>query len=84
MINDDGEPAEGRLVLSIETQEGAPLASREVPFRLAGVGRDVYELGLPIPKENGKYLLKAVAHPQGTRHKTPTVCQRKISVRPLP
>ena len=80
MINDDGEPVEGKLVLSIEGQGAAPLASRESPFRLAGLGRDVYEMDLPIPAAPGKYLLKAMAYPQGTRHKSPTVSRRKLSV----
>ena len=82
IINDDREPVEGKLLLSIETQEGAPRASREVPFHLGGFGRDGYEVVLPIPKETGKYLLKAVACPRGTRHKSPTVSRRKISVEP--
>ena len=50
-----------------------------MPFHIAGVGREAYEVVLPIPKETGKYLLKATAYPQGTRHKTPTVSRRKIS-----
>ena len=83
LINDDGVPVDGKLVLSIEAMDGTLLASREASFRLAGVGRDVYKLSLPIPKENGKYLLKAVATPQGTRHKSPTVCRRKVSVQPF-
>ena len=53
------------------------------PFRLAGLGRDVHEVALPIPKETGKYLLKAVAYPQGTRDKSPTVGRRKVSVEPI-
>ena len=82
MINDDQEPVEGKLVLSVETPEGTSLATREVPFQLAGCGRRVYELDLPIPKEDGKYLLKAVAYPQGSRRKDPTVCRRKVLVEP--
>ena len=80
MINDDNEPAEGRLVLSIEGQGAAPLAKRESRFRLTGLGRDVCEMDLPIPASPGKYLLKATAYPAGTRHKSPTVSQRKVSV----
>ncbi|MCX6872750.1 MAG: beta galactosidase jelly roll domain-containing protein [Verrucomicrobia bacterium] len=32
---------------------------------------------------NGKYLLKAVAYPDGSRHKSPTVSLRKLSVEPV-
>jgi hypothetical protein len=84
MINDDGEPADGKLALSIETEAGAPLAAAEASFHLAGLGREVYKLSVPIPKENGKYFLKAVAYPKGTRHKSPTICRRKVSVQPIP
>ena len=84
LINDDREPAAGTLVLGIETREGISLATRETPFRLAGLGREVYRLALPVPQDHGKYLLKATARPQGTRHKSPTVCRRKLSVEPLP
>jgi len=62
---------------------GARLASCDVSFHIAGVGREVYEVVLPIPKETGKYLLKAVAFPHGTRHKSPTICRRKVSVEPI-
>lgn len=84
LINDDREPAAGTLVLGIETREGVSLATRETPFRLAGLGREVYQLALPVPQDHGKYLLKATARPQGTRHKGPTVGRRKLSVEPLP
>lgn len=84
MVNDDQEPVSGRLVISIETLEGKTLASNEKLFQLGGVGKGSYELSLPIPKENGRYLLKTVAYPDGSRHKSPTVARRKISVEPIP
>jgi hypothetical protein len=80
MINDDLEPVTGKLVLSVENLEGKTIASTEKPFRLDGVGKNTYELGVSVPKENGKYLLKAVAYPQGTRHKSPTVSLRKVVI----
>ena len=83
MINDDLEPVTGKLVLSVENLEGKTMASTEKPFRLDGVGKYTYELAVSVPKENGKYLLKAVAYPQGTRHKSPTVSQRKVWVQPI-
>ena len=42
-----------------------------------------YELSVPIPKETGKYLLKAVAYPDGSRHKSPTLSLRKLWVEPV-
>jgi hypothetical protein len=83
LVNDDQEPVSGKLVLSLENLEGKTLASSEKPFKLDGVGKATYELSVPIPQENGKYLLKAVAYPQSSRHKSPTVSRRKISVEPI-
>ncbi len=80
MINDDQEPVEGKLVLSLENLEGKTLASSEKRFRVDGAGKTASELSLSIPKENGKYLLKAVAYPDGPRHKGPTVSRRKLVV----
>jgi hypothetical protein len=39
-------------------------------------------LSVPVPKESGRYLLNATAHPDGSRHKGTTVSRRKISVMP--
>jgi hypothetical protein len=80
MINDDLEPVTGKLVLSVENLEGKTIVSTEKPFRLDGVGKNTYELAVSVPKESGKYLLKAVAYPQGIRHKSPTVSLRKVVV----
>ena len=83
LINDYQEPVSGKLVLSLESLDGKKLASSEKPFQLDGVGRNTYELSVSIPKVNGRYLLKAVAYPDGSRHKSPTVCLRKLSVEPV-
>lgn len=82
LINDDSEPVTGKLVLTVESLDGKKLASSEKPFQLDGAGRNAYELSVPIPKEAGKYLLKAVAYPDGSRHKSPTISLRKLSVEP--
>ena len=81
MVNDDPEPVTGKLVLSLENTAGQTLASNEKSFQVSGVGTNSYELSLPIPKENDRYLLKTVAYPQG---KSPTVALRKVSVEPDP
>jgi hypothetical protein len=83
LVNDDSEPVTGKLVLSVENLEGKTIVSTEKPFRLDGVGRNTYELAVSVPKECGKYRLKAVAYPQGVRHKSPTVCIRQLSVVPV-
>ena len=80
MVNDEQEPVEGKLVLSIENLDGKTLASNEKRFLVDGVGKIACELSLSIPKENGKYFLKAVAYPEGTRHKGPTVSRRTLVV----
>lgn len=84
LINDESGPVAGKLVLSLEKPDGGAVASREVAFHLDGLGRNVYKLGLAIPKEEGKYLLKAVAHSDGAPHDGPTVCRRKVLVQPVP
>jgi hypothetical protein len=83
LINDDPEPVTGKLVLTVESLDGKMLASSEKPFQLDGAGRNAYELSVRIPKETGKYLLKAVAYPDGSRHKSPTISLRKLSVEPV-
>jgi hypothetical protein len=82
LVNDDQEPVSGRLVLSLEALDGKVLSSAEKQFRLEAVGKNTYELSVPVPKESGRYLLNATAHPEGSRHKGTTVSRRKISVMP--
>jgi hypothetical protein len=53
VINDDHEPVNGDLIVSLEDAKGAPLATRRLPFHIAGAGREVYEVVLPIPKNTG-------------------------------
>lgn len=80
LVNDDQEPVTGKLVLSVEAEDGKILASAERQFSLEAVGRNAYELSVPVPKESGRYLLNATAHPEGARHKGITVSRRKIAV----
>ena len=84
LVNDDREPVDGKLVLSVETPEDKKLAADEKPFRVAAVGRSTYELSVLIPREAGRYVLKATAYPKGSRHKSPTVSCRKIFVVTIP
>jgi hypothetical protein len=82
LVNDDQEAVSGKLVLSLETPEGKVLSSTQKPFRLDACGNGAVELSVTVPNESGRYLLNARAHPDGVRHKGPTVSRRKIEVRP--
>ena len=79
-INDDTEPVKGGLILSLLNSDGDTLASAKSTLTMDAVGRQVHELTLPIPAKPGNYSLKAVASPEGTRHKGPTESWRKIEV----
>jgi hypothetical protein len=81
MVNDDHEPVSGKLVLSLETPDGKVLSSAQKPFRLDACGNGTVELSVTVPKENGRYLLNATAHPEELGHKGPTVSRRKIELR---
>jgi hypothetical protein len=80
LVNDDQKPVSGKLVLSLETPEGKVLSSTQRPFRLDACGKGAVELSVTVPKESGRYLLNATAHPEDSRHKEPTVSRRKIAV----
>jgi beta-galactosidase len=80
MINDDSENATGKLVLSLEREDGTEVARKERPFTLNALGQQTYEVDLEVPAAHGKCALKATAYPVGTRHKGPTVSQRKVEL----
>ena len=84
MINDDQGACGGQAGSLIENLEGKMLASSETRFHMEGADKTTCEVSLSIPRKSGKYLLKAVAYPQGTRHKSPTVSCRKVVVNPAP
>jgi len=81
LVNDDQEPVSGKMVLSVETPDGKVLSSADKSFRVDAAGKSTVELSVLVPRENGRYLLNATAHPDGSRHKGPTVSRRKIDVR---
>lgn len=87
LINDDAEPVEGKLVLSLESVgEQKTVATSETRFKVDVAGKRICTLKLSIPAlvPSGKndYLLKAVAYPDGSRHKGQTTSVRKIRVDP--
>ncbi|MEK7406341.1 MAG: glycoside hydrolase family 2 TIM barrel-domain containing protein [Acidobacteriota bacterium] len=79
MVNDDYEPAKGKLVLSLEAG-GGELARQETEFLIPALGQHSYQFELRVPKASGACLLKATAYPEGTRHRSPTVSRRKVSI----
>jgi hypothetical protein len=84
LVNDDQKPVSGKLVLSLETPDGKVLSSTQKPFRLDAFGKGAVGLSATVPKESGRYLLNATAHPDDSRHKEPTVSRRKIAVNKEP
>ena len=80
MVNDDYEPVKGKLVLSLEGQEGAEIARRELALDLPGLGQQDYRFDLQVPNKTGKCLLKAAAYPEGQHHSGPTVSRRIVTV----
>jgi len=82
MVNDDYEAVQGKLALSLDTEEGVEAIRRELPFALPGLGQQTYGIDLPVLDKPGKYLLKATAYPVGNQHRSPTVSRRKVSVTP--
>ena len=81
MINDDAEPVEGKLALSLESAGGQEVARQELPFSLRALGQFSYNVDLRIPKVTGDYLLKATAAPSGGRPATPTVSRRRVTIK---
>ncbi len=80
MINDKTEPTSGRLSVVLETKGGQQLAKTEVPFQLAGLGQQTYDLYLPVPAVNGRCWLKAVAVPSSGRQSEATVSRRHVEL----
>jgi hypothetical protein len=80
LVNDDSAPAEGKLVLSLESAGQKEVARREVDFTLRGLGQFSYNVDLHIPRLSGEYLLKATAVPNGTRHSGSTLSRRRVSI----
>ncbi len=80
MINDDYETATGRLVLAMEDAGGKELARAEQNFLIPALGQHTYLFELAVPKAAGACLLKAAAHPQGSRHAGPTVSRRRVTI----
>ena len=78
MINDDGEAAGGKLVLSLESEAGKEVARTEAGFHLAGLGQQTFDLDFQVPRVEGQFVLKAAAYKSGVAE--PTISRRKVKV----
>ena len=80
MVNDDTQEANGKLVLSLETEAGRETARTESAFSVPASGQASYELALAVPNEAGKCLLKAAALREGKPADSPTLSRRKVEI----
>jgi len=78
LVNDAYEPASGKLVLTLEPENGQPLARRETAFAVPGLGQQTYAMDFHVPQSSGRCLLKAAAYAVGRTE--PTVSRRKVTV----
>lgn len=78
MVNDAYQAAQGKLALTLECGGGAPLASRETPFAVPGLGQQTYALEFRVPRTTGPCVLKAAAYADGQAE--PTVSRRNVAI----
>jgi len=82
MVNDEYTEANGRLVLSLETEQGTEVFRRESPFAIPGLGQQTYKFDLTTPDAVGKCILKAAAHRSEKESQGPTVSFRNVAITP--
>ena len=80
MVNDLAKPAEGELVLSLETEAGLELAHATNHFQLVALGDATLQMPLTIPTATNKCILKATARPEGEGKPLVTVCRRWVTL----
>jgi hypothetical protein len=78
MVNDADHAAGGKLVLSLNQENGAELARREAEFSVPAFGQQTYSLDLRIPATAGKCVLTAAAYSSGNAE--PTRSRRRVTV----
>ncbi len=77
MVNDGYDAGKGELHLTLETESGREVARATRPFDIAPLGTLTHDLDLAVPRETGRYLLKATAvTATGAR----TVSRRKVTI----
>jgi hypothetical protein len=75
LVNDEYEPAAGKLTLSLE---GKQAAQTEAKFEVAPLGQTTLYVDLTVPDAPGDYLLVAKAD---NGKVSPTLSRRKVAVR---
>ncbi|MGH7994952.1 MAG: glycoside hydrolase family 2 TIM barrel-domain containing protein, partial [Opitutaceae bacterium] len=84
LVNDEAEPATGRVLLTLEDERGAVVARGQAPFALAGHGASALEIALAVPARMGRHRLKAAATPD-RQPENPTISRREVElVEPVP
>lgn len=79
MVNDEDRPRTGKLRVSFTDAGGKDAGAEEVPFSLAPLGAQTYNVQLKIPGTPGKYSVQAVASPvDDSSH--PTISHRDVVV----
>jgi len=61
VVNDEQEPAKGKVTLSIETAAGQVLLNQEKILELPGAGQHTYLFSFTVPRHSGAVILKAMA-----------------------
>lgn len=75
LINDEAEPAKGKLLLTLESG-GKEIVRREADFFVAAHGQHTIPFDITLPQVTGEYLLKASAVHGNDR----TISRRKFRV----
>jgi hypothetical protein len=78
MANDEYGEARGRLVLTLESEAGGELSRTEIPFSIAALGQQTYDMVLRAPAAEGRCVLKAAAYADGNAE--PTLSRRKVEL----
>jgi hypothetical protein len=77
MVNDRYDAEKGELRLALEAEDGREVARATRPFDVAPLGTLTHDLDLAVPREKGRYVLKAAAvTATGAR----TVSRRKVTI----
>ena len=77
LVNDEAEPARGKLALTLAAADGGELARAERPFEVPGLGQQTYQIDLAVPARAGACLVTASAVREGS---PPTISRRKAIV----
>ena len=80
IINDEPQPAAGRLIISLQKSSGEEIAQKTTQFSIAGLGQQTYYIDYEVPEVAGPFLLKATATQVGKHREKPTVSRRRVEI----